>query len=90
MKKVQRDINIGFRIADLLSPEETTYARAESRGLKFNVDKDAFEEAKIQHRQTQIADISVMESCIRKTEPIVVLSREERKAVEAEGETDAR
>lgn len=77
-KKPNRE-NEGFRIANLLSPTEVSYARATSRGIKVDLDKDDFDKAKFEHRESEIADISLINNIISKVKPLEVLSREDRK-----------
>lgn len=77
--KKQNKSNEGFRIANLLSPTEVSYARAASRGIKMDLDKDDFDKAKSEYRETELADISFVNSYIGNVKPLEVLSREDRK-----------
>lgn len=86
-KKKHREQQIGFRLSDLLSPEEVSYARAESRGLKFEIDADAFVAKKIDHRTTKLQDISMMNNIIKNVKPIEIKKKEEAKE-EAEQSND--
>lgn len=78
-KKKHREQQIGFRLSDLLSPEEVSYARAEARGLKFEIDADAFVSKKIDHRTTKLADISMIDSIIKNVKPLEIKKKEEAK-----------
>ena len=77
--KKKNRTNDGFRLSDLLSPEEVSYARAEARGLKFEVDADAFVAKKLDHRTTKLADISMMDSIIENVKPLEIKKKEEAK-----------
>jgi len=83
-KKKNREQQIGFRLSDLLSPEEVAYARAEARGLKFEVDADAFVAVKMNHRDTNLGDVSEMDRIIKKIKPLEIKKREETKEVTEE------
>lgn len=78
-KKKHREQQIGFRLSDLLSPEEVSYARAEARGLKFEIDADAFVVKKIDHRTTKLADVSMMDNIIKNVKPLEIKKKEETK-----------
>lgn len=75
--------NEGFRIANLLSPTEVSYARATSRGIKADIDKADFVKAKADYRETEIRDLSFLNNYIDNVEALV-FEKEKREEVKEE------